>query len=187
MSKRTTLAILAVVFFGPLIAAYVWFFYFGDIQPGTVNRGDLVEPAVSLNELNIRHDAADETGFPFSDDWSVVHAIRGECSSSCVANLHTTRQVWRRLNRDMNRVQRFLLLPHGANPPAVTSEHPDLELVRGDAAAFVTIEDAAGAGRIYLVDPFGNLMMSYPQPLEPELLYKDLTRLLKYSKADAVQ
>jgi len=39
MNKRATLTVLAVLFFGPVIAAYVWFFHLGDIRPGTVNRG----------------------------------------------------------------------------------------------------------------------------------------------------
>lgn len=187
MSKRTTLTILAVVFFGPVIAAYVWYFHFGDIQPATVNRGDLVEPAVSLTDLSISYVESDRTDYPFSGEWSVVHTLRSDCDAACASSLHTTRQVWRRLNKDMPRVHRFLLLPSTASVPPVLEEHPDLVVLRGEPAVFERFSEAAGAGRIYLVDPFGNLMMSYPKPLEPELLYKDLQRLLKYSQADSVQ
>jgi hypothetical protein len=37
------------------------------------------------------------------------------------------------------------------------------------------------AGRIYLVDPLGHLMMSYEPGDEPRGMIKDLERLLKYS------
>ena len=40
---------------------------------------------------------------------------------------------------------------------------------------------ALEAGRIYLVDPLGNLMMSYQPEDEPRGMIKDLERLLKYS------
>jgi hypothetical protein len=37
------------------------------------------------------------------------------------------------------------------------------------------------AGRMYLVDPLGNLMMSYEADADPGGMIKDLERLLKYS------
>ena len=36
--------------------------------------------------------------------------------------------------------------------------------------------------RIYLVDPLGNFMMSYPGDADPSGLRKDLTRLLRVSR-----
>ena len=36
--------------------------------------------------------------------------------------------------------------------------------------------------RLYLVDPLGNLMMSYPADAEPGGIIKDLKRLLRYSR-----
>jgi hypothetical protein len=37
------------------------------------------------------------------------------------------------------------------------------------------------AGRIYLVDPLGNLMMSYPAAAPDQALLTDLKRLLRLS------
>ena len=37
------------------------------------------------------------------------------------------------------------------------------------------------AGRLYLIDPLGNLMMSYPSGTDPVGIIKDLKRLFKYS------
>ena len=36
---------------------------------------------------------------------------------------------------------------------------------------------------IYLIDPFGNLMMRFPRDPDPSRMIKDLQRLLKYSGA----
>jgi hypothetical protein len=35
---------------------------------------------------------------------------------------------------------------------------------------------------IYLVDPFGNLMMRYPRDADPSRMLKDLQRLLRVAK-----
>ena len=42
-------------------------------------------------------------------------------------------------------------------------------------------EQPLDSGRIYLVDPLGNLMMSYSVDDAPRGIIKDLHRLLKYS------
>ena len=42
-------------------------------------------------------------------------------------------------------------------------------------------QDPMRAGRVYLVDPLGNLMMGYQPEDEPSGMIKDLERLLKYS------
>ena len=36
--------------------------------------------------------------------------------------------------------------------------------------------------RLYLIDPLGNLMMSYARTADPKGIIKDLSRLLKYSR-----
>ena len=186
MSKRMTLAFMAVLFFGPVIAAYVWFFYFHDAAPeASVNKGELVEPAVALTELELEPRGKDADTMPFSEDWTILVIAPGACDEACTQALVTTRQVWRRLNRDMDRVQRVLV----ASPEVDIdlSEHPVLRVYDYSAEFGAVIDEAmpqhTPESRVMLVDPFGNLMMSYPLDLEPEMLYDDLRRLLRYSQA----
>jgi len=40
----------------------------------------------------------------------------------------------------------------------------------------------AQMNRVYIIDPAGNLMMSYPAAAEPKQIQKDLKRLLKTSQ-----
>ena len=42
---------------------------------------------------------------------------------------------------------------------------------------------AGGDNRIYLVDPLGNLMMSFGDDVPPADIRKDITRLMAYSWA----
>jgi hypothetical protein len=41
--------------------------------------------------------------------------------------------------------------------------------------------NAVGTGRIYVIDPLGNLMMSYAADAKPKGLLEDMKRLLKLS------
>lgn len=186
MSKRFQFYLLLAVFFGPLIIAWIWFFHFEDVRPATVNKGDLVAPVVPLADVRLYERGKTESTTPFVEDWSVVLLAPATCSETCERALYLTRQVWIRLNKDADRVQRIFLAGPGVGYPA--NEHPDLRVFDLDENALARFDDPsrpelAGAARLYLVDPQGNLMMSYPMDFTPEMLNDDLKRLLKYSDA----
>lgn len=186
MKKRRQLYVLLALFFGPLLVAWIWFFHFENVRPGTVNNGELIEPVVAIGELELRTRGGDEFRRPFSGDWFVVVLAPQSCDARCERALYITRQVWIRLNKDSDRVQRVLLAGTGVNFPA--AEHADLEVYDADEAALARFTDTSrsglqGAARTYLVDPDGNLMMSYPETFTPEMLHDDLKRLLRYSDA----
>ena len=186
MNTRLQFYLLVALFFGPLVVAWIWFFYFQDVRPGTVNKGDLVMPVVSLADIQLYERDATEAATPFAADWSIVLLAPEMCDEACERALYLTRQVWIRLNKDADRVQRVLLA--GADTTYPEAEHRDLRVFDLDTNALARFTDSerdalAGAERIYLVDPQGNLMMSYPLDFTPDMLNDDLKRLLKYSDA----
>ena len=66
------------------------------------------------------------------------------------------------LDRDMGRVQRVLVADADCcDPQFLQAEHPDLIAVRATDAAPLLEALPEGTGRIYIIDPLGNLMMSY--------------------------
>lgn len=178
MNKRAQLYALIALFFGPLLVAWIWFFHFEDIRPGTVNKGELVQPVIPLGELELHARETGELTTPFRDDWFIVLLAPQYCDNACEHALYVTRQVWIRLNKDADRVRRVLIAGKDVDYPA--AEHRDLHVYDADADTLAKFGDAA---RIYLVDPRGNLMMSYPSDFTPEMLNDDLRRLLRYSDA----
>jgi hypothetical protein len=74
--------------------------------------------------------------------------------------------------------------------PYLAAEHPDLVTVRATPDALpllrifpaVDAVDPARAERIYLIDPLGNLMMSYAPDAPPKGMLQDLKRLLGLSQ-----
>jgi len=113
-----------------------------------------------------------------------------ECDKSCRDNLHGMRQLHASLAKEIDRMQRVWLIagrPSPAEVEALQQEYPDL-VILVEAGALTGQFDlpnmtAADSGRIYLVDPLGHLIMSYPQNSNPYGMRKDLMRLLTYSWA----
>jgi hypothetical protein len=159
-----------------------------------VNRGDLIDPARPLPELSLpaaARDADHQTKADFlKGKWTLLYYGAGDCSARCRTDLYNTRQIRIALNRDMDRVQRvFLAEGECCDWPFLEKEHPDLLTVRAtpEAAPLVTLLPAVDgilplqADRVYLIDPLGNLMMSYAPNARPKGMLEDLKRLLGLS------
>jgi len=123
--------------------------------------------------------------------WTLLYWGSGTCTARCRTDLYNMRQVRIALNRDMDRVQRvFMAEGECCDWSFLEREHPDLITVRADALAGPLLSlipavdqvPAATADRIYLIDPLGNLMMSYAPDAKPKGMLQDLKRLLGLSQ-----
>ena len=186
--RRRQLLGLALLFFAPLGVAFYLYYGYGTWRPGgRVNQGDLIQPVRPLPRLALARDGSSSTDPKFLEGkWTLLYVEAGPCAAACRAHLYDMRQVRTALDRDMNRVQRVFLTGIAADD-ALRSLHPDLIVVRLDGAADPLVAQlpggagATGAGRTYLVDPLGNLMMSYAADAKPKGMLEDLKRLLKLS------
>jgi len=185
------LLLLAAMFFVPLAVAF-WLYYGPtDWRPvGGTNKGDLIDPAVPLPDTSL----ADMDGLAVPADllrgkWTMLFVGDGACDERCRKLLYLSRQSRIALNKDMDRVQRVFLATSGCCDRAYFSgEHPDLTVVlprdeatgRALLAAFPGTADAV-AGRLYLVDPLGNLVLSYSAAAPDESLLTDVRKLLRLS------
>jgi cytochrome oxidase Cu insertion factor (SCO1/SenC/PrrC family) len=196
--QRRLLIGLAALFFAPLAASFI-LYYGGNWRPGhRVNRGDLINPARPLPELSLplafaptAATASSRTSADFlKGKWTLLYWGSGSCAARCRANLYNTRQVRTALNRDMDRVQRvYVAEGECCDWDYLARNQTDLITVRAttDAApllALLPTIDGIGpatADRIYLIDPLGNLMMSYAPEAKPKGMLEDLKRLLGLS------
>lgn len=185
--SRKTFYLLALIFVLPFTLAAT--LHLLDLKPSGKSYGDLVVPPKSL-QLPILHDIQDKEfkSQQWLKRWSIVTVDSTGCLAPCQAQVHLLKQVHTSLNKEIKRVQRVLLVPtkiNGEGFNQLQKKYPDLIILMGVDA--VTVQFAAEfdgtAGRVYLVDPLGNLMMSYPENVDPKGLYNDLKRLLKNSWA----
>jgi cytochrome oxidase Cu insertion factor (SCO1/SenC/PrrC family) len=190
---RRRLLALAALFFVPLAIAFWMYYAPGGWRPtGDASKGDLIDPARPLPELAVPTMDGPPTGAAFlRGRWTMLYVGDGLCDDRCRKALYLTRQTRIALNKDMDRVQRvFLVTDRCCDRAFLSQEHPDLVVARVDDPASAPLLEpfptyggvsVAAAGRIYLVDPLGNLLMSYAPAAPDKALLTDVKKLLRLS------
>jgi hypothetical protein len=116
-----------------------------------------------------------------------VYVGSGACDADCHAALTLMRQTRLSLNTEMGRIARvFLVTADCCDRAFLEAEHPGLDVrdaadtrARPLLAAFPASDRAH---TLFIVDPLGNLMMSYDARQNPHGLLEDLRKLLKLSQ-----
>ena len=178
---RLTLLAISALFITPIIVATYLYFSGDNWNPveGT-QRGDLITPPIQLPDLEL--DA--EGDHQLHRIWSLVVIADEQCSSECVTALEHIRQIRLSLGPKMTRLQTVLLPGNPQIAAGLDREaFPVLVIASPAAAAQITaLVDSWSDGQIFLVDPLGNLMMSYPAGSPMGDVRKDLGHLLKISE-----
>ena len=193
-----TLAVLAALFLAPLVLAF--FTYYGtDWRPSAhVNHGRLFTPAPPLPEVALQRIDLDDRALArgaggssvvppvFRAHWSLVYVGDGSCGAACREALNVMRQTRLALNSDMTRVERvFLVVGACCDRDFLAHEHGGLQVLDASAPqAGTLIARFPAEGRehtLFVVDPLGNLVMSYDARENPRGLLQDLQKLLRLS------
>jgi cytochrome oxidase Cu insertion factor (SCO1/SenC/PrrC family) len=187
--SRKRLLWLAAFFFVPL--AFSFLLYYGGLwrPQGGTNQGELVNPARPLPAIALTlADGSQSAADILQGKWTWAYIGDGQCDTRCRTALADTRQARLLLSEKINRVQRvFLVTGACCDMEYLNREHPGLIVARFDkpefAAPFILDAKTAPdkAGRIYLIDPLGNLMMSYAPDAPSMGLLADIKKLLKLS------
>ena len=191
---RRQLLLVAALFFVPLVIAFL--LYYGPSSwhsHGGTNQGDLLEPAIPLPAVALEKPDGTHTSRGFlRGKWTIAYLGDGTCDVRCRKALYLTRQSRLALNQDVDRVQRvFLVTQNCCDRTFLAAEHPDLAVVLvGDDAAsqallakFPVLDGIPPreAGRVYVVDPLGNLVLSYSASAPDKALLTDVRKLLRLS------
>jgi cytochrome oxidase Cu insertion factor (SCO1/SenC/PrrC family) len=190
--SRRTLLLVAALFLLPLGMSFV-IFYSGWRPNGQVNHGELIQPARPL-PTTVLLDAADQQldAELLRGRWTLAYVGDGGCDTRCAQALSLIRQTRLALGKDSQRVQRvFFVTSSCCNQQYLKTEHAGLITARLDEGSdreFLALFPGTGstpasrAGRIYIIDPLGNLMMSYAPTAPAKGLLEDLKKLLKLSR-----
>ena len=175
--KTSTLWLVALVCLGPFAAALL--IYYGPFGrawlpqlPGS--RELLTTPVALPTEWRGATSS--------SEPWQLIYARMSPCEQQCARHLGRLLQVHLALGRDQDRVRRAVWHVGPLPPledPRLAAHALDSALGRGIVAALG--EERLREGRVYVADPRGDVILSYPPDVEQKELLRDLERLLSGS------
>ncbi len=185
-ARKLQIIALAAVFVVPVAVA--WFMYAG--QPGAGGgqgaHGLLAEPPIELGDIKLPEGGDAGTQAQLTGRWTFLYLQQGDCGPACENALIRMRQVRLALGKDANRVQRLLVAPvGGSGNDRLAQAFPGMAILPPDTPGRSDLIERVGSrrpGEIVLVDPLGNLVLSYPPGLDPDGLFRDAKHLLRLSK-----
>ncbi len=193
---RQQLLLLMAFFVAPIIIAIIMYNTVPEGGPAkTKNFGDLVVPARPLTDVILQSESGKD--YKFSDmnkTWVMIYIGAADCDKTCADVLYKMRQSRLAQQGEHLRIKRLYISTSGKAKPTlikVLKDHPGLEVVSGNTTDIISVLEqfklenkvaVKAANRLYIVDPFGNLMMSYENDFDAKGLIKDLTLLLKVSR-----
>ena len=163
--------LVALVCLGPFAAAlFIYYGPFGGSVPQLPGSRELLAEPV---RLPLGWQSAGEA------PWQLIYARMSPCEQQCAQHLGRLLQVQLALGRDEDRVERALW--HVGDLPVL--DDPELVTHALDDTVGRGVAEALGAervreGRVFVADPRGLVILSYPPDVEQKELLRDLERLL---------
>jgi len=177
--NKRTLLLIAAVAVTPIVASYAAYYLF--LRETQANYGELLPTRLAPPLAGTRLDGAAFELAGLRGKWILIIAAPAACDPGCAQALYATRQARAILGRERERVQRAWLVTDAGTPEvALLAEHPDLVTARVPMTAVAALP--AGAERIHLIDPLGNLVLSYSRDPDIKAAARDLQRLLRASR-----
>ena len=182
-SFRINLVLIFAVFAVPLIAAYLSYYVWP--PQGRLNYGELIDPK-TMPDVALR--SADGKEFSLSTlrgKWIMLSVDSADCDEACDQKLFLMRQTRISMTKEMNRIERVLLLRGDAKATAeLVKKYPGMHILSGANDSLLNTFPGApnAADHIYLVDPVGQVMMRYVKNPDATGIRRDLTRLLSVSQ-----
>lgn len=192
--NRLITGFLLALFIIPMLAAGIMYVTGKGIPHKTVNHGALINPPLAFNKLGLLtpDQAQPDKLAKLNGKWLLIYINPQPCRQGCLDTLYKIRQTHTALNKDSDRLVRVLIT---TEPLAVNSRQPIIKgypgtqsyAVSGKALTTFLANSPFSAetltkGRLYVVDPLGNIMMTYALDIAFEPLLSDLKRLLQLSQ-----
>lgn len=159
---------LWVILLTPLLVIVVasTLYYSGWLHPTTTtNKGELIMPPLASAEvIQGKHERS----------WWLITVNEGPCVDSCSDTLFWLQQIHIRLGREGERVQRMLLSDTEAQ---LGLDFPGLQFYSGQLERLPRKHNP----QIFIMDPNGNIMMTFPANTPFTDIHNDLNKLLRRS------
>ena len=192
-SNYTALWMMIFLFGLPYLAAYYFYFNRDEMSLGTqTNYGSIINPVRQLEDKPLTLINGSE--FKLSSlqgKWLMFSVGSSECKDSCQDNLYKIRQIKTALAAEHKRVKKVFFLTDNTAMDSfneLLKDYPDMHVIipsgnnYKDYLSPLSVDGKAIEDGIFVIDPLGNYMMSFPKDAEAKKILKDMERLLKVSK-----
>jgi len=185
VKARIALVVIVALFSAPFIASWYLVFY-TDFKKNDigVQNGSLIHPVIEVGEIEAIA-IGDETKQKLLGKWTLTGLISTGCDADCEKLLYTLRQTRLALGKNLDKVGR-LVLTDSDEVLDYEKEYRGQKVVKDPEEfgrlmnKFREIENF-DANDIYLIDPYGFIMMRYDRSINPKGIIKDVERLIKNS------
>ncbi len=186
------LILLLLFFLLPMFAA--WFIWKNPshIPTHTTNRGQLIQPAVNLNELSFYTENETQKFSALNGKWLLLYVTGKNCDQQCQKIIYLMRQIQTATGKNQARIQRMILtINNQISPdfqkaavkyPPVILAHTSAHDWQQQTPSLTSRELAISSGYLYLLDPKGFMVLGYSLDENPSNILKDLEKLLKVSQ-----
>ena len=172
---RLQLLLILLVVIGPMVLATAMYQCRFWVPESRTFHGQLHGGGEALADLGVIA--------PESIGWQLLVTDANACMADCRELVYLARQIHIGLGREAGRASHALALsgaPDTAYSEQLEREYPQLRRLPLEAARY------AGFGqkttRLWIVDPLGNLVLSYPAGVSGKAVLNDLRHLLKLSR-----
>lgn len=174
-----------VLLLSPIVASYTLFL--SGYRPGSVNYGDLLEPQ-KLSGTGVTQ--RENEIFRIKNlrgKWVMLTIDSGDCNDACQQKLYYMRQIRTMQNKEMHRIERLWLVDDDvAIDDQLWNDYEGTVVVNAQDSELLNHipNQERQRNHIFLIDPLGNLMLRFPENLEPRKMSDDIKRLLHVSQIE---
>ncbi|MDC0183062.1 hypothetical protein OAJ43_02830 [Nitrosomonadales bacterium] len=185
---KLTLVGIAFLFFLPIVSSWYLVFY-SDFKKNAIGteHGELIEPVVNIGEIKAK-EIQTRNEILINKKWILAFVQKTICDDLCKERYYQLRQIRLALGEDRDKVERLVISNELTNIDELKILYPGQKYIDGDDENYqslikqfknyITDQDDP----IFLIDPYGFLMMQYPKGTEPKGIIKDIEKLIKNSK-----
>ena len=185
VKSRIALVVIVTLFTAPFIASWYLVFY-TDFKKNDigVQNGSLIHPVIEVGAIEAIA-IGDATKQKLLGKWTLTGFVSSSCDADCEKLLYTLRQTRLALGKNLDKVGR-LVLTDNDEVLGYEEEYKGQKVVKDPEEydrlmnKFREIENF-DANDIYLIDPYGFIMMRYDRGMNPKGIIKDVERLIKNS------
>ena len=188
LRSRLILLGVALVFIIPILVSW-YLVFFSDFKKGDggTQKGELISPVIPLGEPEV-FNLKSKTIESINGKWTLLFFVENECNQLCEGKLYQLRQIRLALGKDRDKVDRLLVSKNKQQWSQYTNSFNGQKYIDPTSRDYNRLikkfNDYAGLDlkATYLIDPYGFLMMKYPQDDNPMGTIKDIERLIKNQK-----